>query len=121
MQESLVFLILGVGRLREDQLIYVETRENLLADLIELFSKVISSDRADSNAVSTGSRRASPNVFLSHITWWLLLAPQVISFPDLERCSSDFVFFIHFNSSYCGDNIEARKEMCSVLLARSFQ
>ena len=29
MQESLVFLILGVGRLREDQLIYVETRENV--------------------------------------------------------------------------------------------
>ena len=29
MQESLVFLILGVGRLREDQLIYVETRKNL--------------------------------------------------------------------------------------------
>ena len=29
MQESLVFLILGVGRLREDQLIYVETRENM--------------------------------------------------------------------------------------------
>ena len=30
MQESLVFLILGVGRLREDQLMYVETRENVL-------------------------------------------------------------------------------------------
>ena len=29
MQESLVFLILGVGRLREDQFIYVETRENV--------------------------------------------------------------------------------------------
>ena len=29
MQESLVFLILGVGRLREDQLIYVESRENV--------------------------------------------------------------------------------------------
>ena len=29
MQESLVFLILGVDRLREDQLIYVETRENV--------------------------------------------------------------------------------------------
>ena len=29
MQDSFVFLILGVGRLREDQLIYVETRENL--------------------------------------------------------------------------------------------
>ena len=29
MQESLVFPILGVGRLREDQLIYVETRENV--------------------------------------------------------------------------------------------
>ena len=29
MQESLVFLILGVGRLREDQLIYVETKENV--------------------------------------------------------------------------------------------
>ena len=29
MQESLVFLILGVGRLREDQLIYVETRGNV--------------------------------------------------------------------------------------------
>ena len=28
-QESLVFLILGVSRLREDQLIYVETRENV--------------------------------------------------------------------------------------------
>ena len=27
MQESLVFLILGVGRLREDQLMYVETRK----------------------------------------------------------------------------------------------
>ena len=26
---NLVFLILGVGRLREDQLIYVETRENV--------------------------------------------------------------------------------------------
>ena len=30
MQESLVFPILGVGRLREDQLIYVETRENMV-------------------------------------------------------------------------------------------
>ena len=29
MQELLVFLIVGVGRLREDQLIYVETRENV--------------------------------------------------------------------------------------------
>ena len=29
MQESLVFLIQGVGRLREDQLIYEETRENV--------------------------------------------------------------------------------------------
>ena len=29
MQESLVFLILGVGGLREDQLIYGETRENM--------------------------------------------------------------------------------------------
>ena len=29
MQESLVFLILGVGSLREDQLIYVDTRENV--------------------------------------------------------------------------------------------
>ena len=29
MQESFVFLILGVGRLREDQLIYVETREDV--------------------------------------------------------------------------------------------
>ena len=29
MQELLVFLILGVGRLREDQFIYVETREML--------------------------------------------------------------------------------------------
>ena len=29
MQESLVFLILGVGRLRQDQLIYLETRENV--------------------------------------------------------------------------------------------
>ena len=29
MQESLVILILGVSRLREDQLIYVETRENV--------------------------------------------------------------------------------------------
>ena len=29
MQESLVFLILRVGRLREDQLVYVETRENV--------------------------------------------------------------------------------------------
>ena len=29
LQESLVFLIVGVGRLREDQLIYVETRENV--------------------------------------------------------------------------------------------
>ena len=29
LQESLVFLILGVGRLREDQLMYVETRENM--------------------------------------------------------------------------------------------
>ena len=28
MQESFAFLILGVGRLREDQFIYVETREN---------------------------------------------------------------------------------------------
>ena len=28
-RESLAFLILGVGRLREDQLIYVETRENV--------------------------------------------------------------------------------------------
>ena len=32
MQGSLVFLILGVGRLREDQLIYVETRENVFLD-----------------------------------------------------------------------------------------
>ena len=31
MQESLVFLILGVGRLREDQLIYVETRQNMFS------------------------------------------------------------------------------------------
>ena len=29
MQDSLAFFILGVGRLREDQLIYVESRENL--------------------------------------------------------------------------------------------
>ena len=29
MQESLVFLIVRVGRLREYQLIYVETRENV--------------------------------------------------------------------------------------------
>ena len=29
MQEVLVFLILGVGRLREDQLIYVETRASV--------------------------------------------------------------------------------------------
>ena len=29
MQDLLVFLFLGVGRLREDQLIYVETRENV--------------------------------------------------------------------------------------------
>ena len=29
MQELLVFLILGVGRLREDQLIYVESRKNV--------------------------------------------------------------------------------------------
>ena len=39
MQESLAFLILGVGRLREDRLIYVETRENLffiIRDLSEL-------------------------------------------------------------------------------------
>ena len=27
MQESLVFLILGVGSLREDQFVYVETRQ----------------------------------------------------------------------------------------------
>ena len=29
MQDSLVFLFLGVGRLREDQLINVESRENV--------------------------------------------------------------------------------------------
>ena len=29
MQELLVFLILGVGRLMEDQLIYVESRDNM--------------------------------------------------------------------------------------------
>ena len=29
MQESLVILILDVGRLREDQFIFVETRENV--------------------------------------------------------------------------------------------
>lgn len=92
-----------------------------MADLIDLLSKAFCSDCAHSNAVSTGSRRASANVFLSHITWWHLLAPQVISFPDLERRSSDFVIFVNFNCCYCGDNMEARKKMCSILLARSFQ
>ena len=29
MQDLFVFLILGVGRLREDPLIYVESRENM--------------------------------------------------------------------------------------------
>ena len=37
MQESLVFLILGVGRLREDQLICVETRENLFFIIWDLY------------------------------------------------------------------------------------
>ena len=36
MQESLVFLIQGVGRLREDQLIYVESRENLFIMIWDL-------------------------------------------------------------------------------------
>ena len=31
MQELLVFIIVGVGRLREDQLIFVETRETVSA------------------------------------------------------------------------------------------
>ena len=30
MQDSFAFLILGVGRLKEDQLIYVESRENVI-------------------------------------------------------------------------------------------
>ena len=34
--ESLVFLILGVGRLREDQRIYVETRENVFFKIWDL-------------------------------------------------------------------------------------
>ena len=41
MQESLVFLILGVGRLREDQLIYVETRENVFFYDIGPLTKVL--------------------------------------------------------------------------------
>ena len=39
MQKSLVFLILGVGRLREDQNIYVETRENVFFLLCGTFNK----------------------------------------------------------------------------------
>ena len=35
MQESFTFLFLGVGRLREDQFIYVETRENVFFHNIE--------------------------------------------------------------------------------------
>ena len=37
MQESFAFLILGVGGLREDQLIYVETRENVLFIIWDIY------------------------------------------------------------------------------------
>ena len=36
MQDLLVFLIVGVGRLWEDQLIYVESRENLFFMKLDL-------------------------------------------------------------------------------------
>ena len=38
MQESFAFFIVGVGRLREDQFIYVETRENVFFIIWDILS-----------------------------------------------------------------------------------
>ena len=49
MQESLIFLILGVGRLREDQLMYVGTRENMFFYDIGTLKQNVSLDKNNSD------------------------------------------------------------------------